>query len=100
MVGGLIYLGAADDVDDYEQACGPDRQSCPPDVDVDDANDARTRANVSGVVSLVGLGAIAGGLTWYFLSPPEPQTAKLRLKTRLSPSIGRGYGGVQLSGSF
>jgi tetratricopeptide (TPR) repeat protein len=100
LVGGIIYLGAADDVDDYEAACGPDRQNCPPGIDVDDANDARTRATVSGVVTLVGLGALAGGLTWYFLSPLETQAAQLQPKTRVSPAIGRGYAGLEWSGSF
>jgi tetratricopeptide (TPR) repeat protein len=103
-VGGILYLSAASDVRTWEDRC-PDRNCAGVYADnVDDANSARTRQTVSGVVSLVGLGVGVGGVAWYFASSPGPsetsQPHGTAPRPRLTPAVGPGYAGLQLAGSF
>lgn len=52
----------------------------------------------------IGGGAIlvAGGLLWHFLEPTGPVEAapNAKLKPKLRPQIGQGYGGLSLGGTF
>jgi hypothetical protein len=96
IVGGILWLGAKSDVSKYEEQC-PNRE-CPPDQPnlASDANSARTRENVWGAVTLVGLGTAIGGTVWYFVQKPTGGDTA----TRFSPVIGHGYGGIDVAGHF
>lgn len=69
VAGGIFYVSARSDLREAEEDC-PDRK-CPLDRQdlLEAANQARTRANISGTITMGGVLALGGGLTWYFLSP-------------------------------
>lgn len=96
IVGGIVWLGARSDVSKFEDQC-PNRQ-CPKDQPnlADDANSARTRQNISGVVTLVGLAAAIGGTVWYVTAKPTGGGAT----ARFAPAFGYGYGGIDVAGQF
>jgi hypothetical protein len=101
IVGAILYFGAKSDVSNYEKQCP--NHVCANDTVKSNANSAGTRVDVSGAVTIVGLAAIAGGLTWYFLSSPsQPSTALAPRPARagLTPAVAPGYGGVALTGEF
>jgi tetratricopeptide (TPR) repeat protein len=104
VAGGILYLSAASDVRQWEERC-PNRD-CAGEYadDVDEANSARTRQTLWGVVSLVGLGVGVGGVAWYFASPPRSDETSQALGTarraRLTPAVGPGYAGLELRGIF
>ena len=113
IVGGIVYFISANKVDGYENdpppdGCGGDRQTCPDEAVengvLDRANAAVTRQDVGGVVALVGLGAVAGGLIWYFVQEPRQSASHGRQrrtkKLALDPQVGRGFAGLSLGGSF
>lgn len=101
IVGGILYLGAASDVSDFEKQCSG-RDGCPNDKVASDANSARTRKSVSGVVTLVGAAAMAGGIIYYFVQQPEPATTARveRHLATVTPAVSPGFAGLQLSGAF
>jgi hypothetical protein len=100
IVGGILYFNAAGEVSDFEDQCGADRKGCDPAV-VDDANAARDKQNLWGVVTVVGLVAAAGGIIWYVASPPKAApTARLEKTPRLSPAVGPGFAGLSVAGAF
>jgi hypothetical protein len=102
LAGGGLYLKAASDVSEYESHCtDPDTRSGCPDDEVDDANAARSRQVLGGVVAGVGVPVLAGGLIWYFLSPPA-ESAKTagRELARVTPAVSAGFVGVALDGRF
>jgi hypothetical protein len=101
-IGTWQYFDAKADVDDWKVTCGGTKR-CPPAL-VDDANAASDRQQLWGGIALVGVGAIAGGLVWYFVQPTTPAAAARALPPRVqghvSPTFGRGFGGVTVSGAF
>ena len=105
IVGAILFFSAASDVSNYEKQC-PGRVCSGPGSDSlkSDANSARTRENVSGVVSLVGLAAAAGGVLWYFLEPPSSPSASgsavRPFHADVAPALAPGYGGVAVNGVF
>ena len=99
IVGGVVFFTAASDVKDYESKCPPNAQGvrkCETDAITSEANAAQSRETVGEVVSGVGIGMIAGGLLWYFLSKPShpPPTATI------VPAIGNGFSGLSFAGKF
>lgn len=103
IVGAGLYFKAASDVDEYASHCeDPDTRSGCPDGEVDDANSARSRQIVGGVVAGVGIPVLAGGLIWYFLSPPTTTAGKAApsQRARVTPAVGAGFVGVAVDGRF
>ena len=100
LVGGVVWLGGAADVNRYEQNC-PDRDEngnptgCPPD-EVEPANQAVKRRDAGGAVTLIGLPIMVGGLIWYFATPPKAQARR----TLVTPAVGRNFVGLELDGTF
>lgn len=93
VIGAVIYFPAQSTISDFEAKC-PNR-TCPAGVDDSEANSARSSASLGGIVMGVGGAALVGGIVWYLLSPEEPATA-----SRVTPTVGRGFGGLAWSGSF
>ena len=115
IVGGVVFLSANSEVQDWRDTEAKLQEDCigagkPPDKCVDvlsdeqaaDANAARNRQTIGGVMAGVGGAALVGGLVWYFLSPKETSAgqAPRRPHTALRPAIGLGFTGLSLSGSF
>lgn len=102
LVGAGLYFNAASDVSEYESHCSePGTRSGCPDGEVDDANAARSRQVLGGVVAGVGIPVLAGGLIWYFLSPPaNPVHATDPKLARVMPAVSPGFVGVALDGRF
>jgi hypothetical protein len=68
--------------------------------EVADGNAARTRAQVGGLVGVVGLGAAAGFVIYYFVQPlPKTTTTAQRIPV-LTPELAPGFAGLSLSGRF
>ncbi len=104
IVGLVIYVPAAKDVKDSEDQC-PNRKCLGPDEAQNTANakkgeDARKKAVLGGVVSTVGVAAVAGGLIWYFAQPKKAATTATLLRPNVTPSVAPGFAGVALSGAF
>ena len=110
IVGGVLYLGGAADVKDFEEKCpldpAIDKHVCPPGVDHEEGNSAQTRRDLGGGLFIGGLAVAAGGLIWYVVAEPEPaQSAggKRRVpaaRTRVAPAVGPGFAGIAFSGRF
>jgi hypothetical protein len=99
IVGGIVYLDAASEVQEWEDRC-PDRV-CTGNFDPEDANAARTRQDVGGALSITGLVIGGAGLVWYFTqSGGESQQARARSLPPVTATVGRGYTGLQFSGTF
>jgi len=101
IVGGVMYLDATADFNEAEDAC-PTHQNCAPGVE-EQGDSAVSRQRVSAIVGVAGLAIAAGGLIWYFASPPEggataqPSAPK---KPQVGPSVGPGFAGISISGAF
>jgi ribosomal protein L12E/L44/L45/RPP1/RPP2 len=110
VAGGIVWLVAQSDISDFEKQC-PGRQ-CPTTdpsgnpIDSDaltkKGNEAITRRDISGVIALVGAGAIVGGGIWYVLSKPSQSAgaAPHGFTAHLTPALAPGYGGLTLVGAF
>jgi hypothetical protein len=104
IVGGVLYMGAASEVSDFEKDC-PGRR-CPPGVDPGGGNDAVARQNLGGGLFIGGLVVAGGGLVWYLVSEPKPAEPAASGRPRTSPratfapAIGRGFTGLAVTGSF
>jgi hypothetical protein len=99
----VLYLGATSDFNDAEDDC-PTHQNCPPGVE-EDGDSAVKRQRVSAIVGIGGLVIAAGGLVWYFMSPPEGGAAQARPQPKrgrpqIGPEWAPGYAGVSVSGAF
>jgi len=97
VVGGVLWFGAHEEVSDFEDQCGDDRQRCPGDVKAD-ANAARDRERLSGGVAIGGLAIAAGGTLWYLFTPPK--LVERGTRPALSPMVGEGLVGAAVSGRF
>jgi hypothetical protein len=107
VVGGVIFAGASSDVSDFEAQCPnrrcdvkfPDGVTTNPVASaqkVEEGNSALSRQTTGGIVLGVGLGALAGGLIWYFVSKPSAPAPT----TAFVPAVGPGFGGANLVGNF
>ncbi|MEZ4370918.1 MAG: hypothetical protein R3B07_08830 [Polyangiaceae bacterium] len=94
IVGAVIYFPAKSDLSDFEAQCGGSSRKCPNGI-VDDANSARSKANLGGIITGVGAAALIGGVVWYLLAPEEKATA-----SRVTPLVGKGFTGLGWSGAF
>jgi hypothetical protein len=102
IVGAAVYGKGANDVKHYEAQC-PDHycgMGSDATAKADAANSARTKKITGGVVAGVGVAAIAGGLTWYFLQPRSAVSTGSLRRPRVSPTLTPGFAGVALSGAF
>lgn len=67
-------------------------------------HDARTRANVATVVTLIGVAAIGGGAFLYFTAPKAPANAEKPPAEKpvvyVSPTVDTNGGGVVVGGTF
>jgi tetratricopeptide (TPR) repeat protein len=94
VTGGLVYLGGAKKVKDYEAVCGPNHDQCPNDYDTGPANAALKQQKTGGAVALVGVPILAAGIVWYFVANSAPKTAMV------TPAVAPGYYGVALNSRF
>ncbi|MCA9629080.1 MAG: hypothetical protein KC766_15475 [Myxococcales bacterium] len=94
VVGAVIYFPAKADISDYEGLCGGATRKCPDGIEAE-ANSARDKANLGGIVMGVGAAALVGGAIWYLLAPEEPATA-----SHVTPLVGKGFTGLGWSGAF
>lgn len=100
---------------DFPAGCSKDNESCSKDPTGKETEAAfKKRQETAGqakqqpVYGIVTMGAgailVAGGLLWHFLEPTGPvdaaPNAKLKVKPKLTPQIGQGYGGLSLGGTF
>lgn len=108
ITGVVVYAVASSDVSSFEDLC-PNRDCTGqpnPDELVDDANAARGRQLVGGVLAIGGFAVGAAGLAYYFLAPPGRGSGAVDGDTRkaatpqLSPWMGPGGAGLQWSGRF
>jgi len=106
IVGGIVYLKAAHDVNTYEGQCPNHSCGTGPGATAkaDAANSARSRKIAGGIVTGVGAAALAGGLILYFVLPRSSETATASagtlLKPRVDPAVTPGFAGLSLSGAF
>lgn len=96
IVGGVLWADATADVSSIEDRCDGDRQNCRL---AEEGNDALDRQTGWGIASVVGLGAAAGGVAWYFLQPTTVRAAPTS-GTRVMPAVGPGFAGIRLGGAF
>jgi hypothetical protein len=102
IVGGIVWLGAAAEVREFERACPKDAVSgefkCPRGEEgkIKPANAASKRQTVAGAVTaFVGLPLLAGGLIWFFASSPGKHPAAI-----VTPAVGPGFAGLSLDARF
>jgi hypothetical protein len=117
VAGGIVWLGAQSDIKDFEKKCpgrictNEDQSTNPPttltepeqNALTEKGNDIITRRDVSGVIALVGIGAMLGGGIWYALSKPSGGSATVPPRgftARVTPALAPGYGGMSLVGAF
>ena len=109
IVGGVLYLGGAADVKDYEEKCpldpALDKHVCPAGVDPGAGNSAQTRRDLGGGLFVGGIAVAAGGLIWYVVADPAPAQAASKRRApsrraRVTPAVGPGFAGLAVSGSF
>ncbi|HEU4407195.1 MAG TPA: tetratricopeptide repeat protein [Polyangiaceae bacterium] len=102
--GVYFYVDGSARVSDARDKCGGDAL-CDPDVAAerkarDDGNRGRTFQGVGLGLMGVGGAAVAGGLTWYFLSAPKRSSAPSGAGLWVVPALGPGYGGLGAGGRF
>lgn len=98
IVGGLIYLSGTskyNDANDRFKAAGSVLSNAEGKKAKDDGDSAIKQQNTGSVIAGVGAVVGVGGLVWYFLSKPEPNTAKF-----LRPEVAPGYAGFSYGKSF
>lgn len=94
-VGGIVVLGAKSDYDDATKTCGT---SCPREQTTA-ANDARSSANVGGIVFGIGAVALVTGVVLFFTAPSaKPSSSAAAF--RIVPTAGPSGGGVAMGGAF
>lgn len=107
---GIVVLATAPSL---PAGCNNDNNSCSKDPTGKETDAAfKTRQEQAGQAKdqpiygaiAIGGGAIlvAGGLLWHFLEPTGPVEAapNAKIKPKLTPQIGHGYGGLSLGGTF
>jgi tetratricopeptide (TPR) repeat protein len=99
IAGVLLWASGNSKIKDAEIAC-PDRNNCPyPDVR-DKGNSGRSSVQIGGVLTGVGLVAVAGGLVWQFaFNKPKSAPASTPAAT-LTPAFGQGFSGLSMQGQF
>jgi tetratricopeptide (TPR) repeat protein len=121
VLGGVQWAIARQDATDVENACGPGgRENCrPPEVVGEDSaetarrledllrdgNDANSRQQLWGIVGGAGAAVAVVGLIWYFAQSDGTDDAAEDVEeenslARISPSLGFGFAGVNVRGTF
>lgn len=86
-VGGVLVLGAKGDYDTATEGCAP--SGCPR-AKATEANDARDRANVGGIVGVAGLALVgAGAVLWLTAPSSGARNVGLSLEPRGGGSVAR-----------
>jgi hypothetical protein len=109
IVGAVVMLSGSKKIQDAEAIC-PNRQ-CPvvPSTDPkaaeiakakDDGNAGRTEVTRGAIIAGAGVVIGVGGLIWYFAMPKASASVPAANKTTFTPSVGPGFAGVSLSGTF
>jgi hypothetical protein len=98
-VAGIVAIAiGAGKVSNAEKVCGTQHNGCPAGSPaIDDGNSGRSLELVGGIVTGVGLAAVAGGLVWHFLEKPSRAPAA---GVHVQPVVSPGYAGVSLGGGF
>jgi hypothetical protein len=103
IVGGFSWLGASNEVKDFEANCDnpAERTGCPED-EIGPAEDARKRQQTAGVVTLISIPIIAGGVIWYAMTPKPTASTKVPSKAtaRVTPAVGQDFLGLSVDGKF
>lgn len=94
-VGGIVVLGAKSDYDDATKTCGT---ACPREQTTI-ANDARSSANVGGIVFGIGGALLVTGVV-VFLTAPSKSASDSNTAFRVVPTAGPGGGGMAMGGTF
>jgi hypothetical protein len=106
ITGGIIYLVESSAANAAKNKCvGENISACTPKPGVtetakeigNDYTPANNLVPVGSILFFAGLGVAAGGLLWHFLEPTGPAAEK---KAALTPTVGPGYAGLSLGGSF
>ncbi|MBI5534031.1 MAG: hypothetical protein HY898_15020 [Deltaproteobacteria bacterium] len=97
ITGGILALSARSKWEDAKVNC-PDNQ-CETEADVQNAHDARSRANVATVVMSVGAASLVGGAVLWLLAPSSTQRGA-SADLRVAPIVGQGSAGISLRGGF
>jgi hypothetical protein len=84
-VGGIMYAYRDGTIHDMDQACGPDRDKCPRNVE-DIESRGRTYTSVGNIFLGVGVAALATGVVLYVVKPKARDTATTTLSVAASPS--------------
>lgn len=95
--GGILAIAAKSSWDDARSRC-PDNQ-CASQNDVAQSQDARSRANIGGV--LLGMGAacaVTGAVLWWLA--PSSSSKAASPAAGLSPVVAPGYAGLGMNGGF
>lgn len=95
-VGGIVVLGAKSDYDEATKTCGT---SCPRD-ETTKANDARSSANVGGIVFGVGAVALVTGIVLFATAPSSKPSSAAHAGLRIVPTAGPSGGGLTMGGAF
>ncbi len=106
ITGGIIYLVESSAANAAKNKCVDENiGACTPKPNVtetakaigQDYTPANNLVPVGSILFFAGLGVAAGGLLWHFLEPTGPAADK---KASLTPTVGPGYAGLSLGGSF
>jgi hypothetical protein len=93
-----MYGVARKDLSDAQDACP--NHHCPNDALTQEANDARSRVNVTGAILVGGVVIAGAGLTWYLLSPTSSGSNASAASAGVVPVFGPSFAGVSYSGAF
>jgi serine/threonine-protein kinase len=97
VTGGILVVTAKSSWDDARSRC-PDNR-CESQADVDQSADARSRANVAGIVMGAGAACAVGGVVLWLLSPPKSSNRASTVPV-FSPVAGPGFAGLGVHGGF
>jgi tetratricopeptide (TPR) repeat protein len=99
IAGGVLLPLGLSGISDAEERCGGTRE-CTDDAARKDGNLARTEATIGTIALGVGVLALAGGVVWYFVFPPQQSKAAPASALKVTPTVGPKAGGLTFSGAF
>ncbi len=99
LIGGVVmYVVGSGDISSALSSC-PTRSDCAPEV-ASQGNTGRSLKTAGFVAGVVGLGAVAAGLTWYFVEKPSSPSAPSAGGRFIRPELSPGYAGVTVGSSL
>ena len=98
-IAGVLTLGAKSDYNDaLDKFCMGEKNMCN-DEGLEATSDARSKANVATVITIISVAAIGGGVVLYLTAPKG--SAKKESKTvYVTPLVTQDAGGIVLGGGF